>query len=496
MKRKFSFSSKGKRRGIGQTIAVAVMALAVAFSGASTTALFMSQPTGLTVASSTFAKNTKTEAPASEPEPPSSEARQEQAASSQEPETTVTVTSGSESAASEPEVKTEAPAASGEETAAEETAAVTETAAQAEAEPEQENASAAASGSGKMDVTAGNIDENNSTGGAVFRQETPELAAEDPLSAPETAEAAQRAAEAAGEDNPLMLTPEQVEQALEEGGITDTQQLDLTDENCLKWLWNLLFGSWGDSKDKEETYSGWRTDADGYVSYYDPDTHVAYTGVHSIDGVLYYFNENGIKQDVTFGIDVSKYQSNIDWSKVKSSGVEFVMIRIGYRGYSTGTLVEDPMFESHYAGATGAGLRVGAYAFSQAINENEAREEAQACVYVLNGRHLDYPIYFDSEAGASNGSGRADGLGKADRTKCAVAFCEEVKSLGYKAGVYASTRWFNSRLDMSQLKGYSIWNAHYNVAKSSIDCDVWQGSCECRINGYSGQIDVNVSYIG
>ena len=92
---------------------------------------------------------------------------------------------------------------------------------------------------------------------------------------------------------------------------------------------------------------------------------------------------------------------------------------------------------------------------------------------MLNGRQLDYPIYFDTEASGA-GNGRADGLGVEDRTKCAVAFCEEVKALGYKPGVYASTTWFRKRLDMSQLSNYYIWNAHYNVASSPIACNMWQ----------------------
>ena len=84
----------------------------------------------------------------------------------------------------------------------------------------------------------------------------------------------------------------------------------------------------------------------------------------------------------------------------------------------------------------------------------------------------------------------------ADRTKCAVAFCEQVKQLGYKPGVYASTLWFEKRLDFSQLKGYSIWNAHYDVPGSRIPCDLWQGTCTARLDGYRGDLDVNISYIG
>ena len=292
----------------------------------------------------------------------------------------------------------------------------------------------------------------------------------------------------------VLLTPEEIRDALDSGTL-DEESIDpacLTGENgLLQWLWELFFG-----KDEEETpqYSGWRTE-NGKTYYYDQNTHQPVTGIQSIDNKLYYFDASGVQQPATFGIDVSKYQSSIDWDKVKTAGVEFAIIRIGYRGYGSGALVQDPKFEEHFTNARNAGLRVGIYCFSQAVNENEAREEAQACVYVLNGRQLDYPIYFDTEASGA-GNGRADGLGVEDRTKCAVAFCEEVKALGYKPGVYASTTWFRKRLDMSQLSNYYIWNAHYNVASSPIACNMWQGTCTARIPGYGGQIDVNISYMG
>ena len=295
----------------------------------------------------------------------------------------------------------------------------------------------------------------------------------------------------------MLLTDEQIRKALDEGALdeAEAQCIDLGDENgFFSWLWNWLFGK----KDNQEEYTGWLT-KNGKTYYYSASTHKPVTGIQSVDGKLYYFDADGVMQkNVNFGIDVSKYQTNIDWDKIKKAGVNFVIIRIGYRGYgASGTLVKDPMFEEHFTNARNAGLKVGVYFFTQAVTEDEAREEAQGCNWALNGRKLDYPIYYDTEASTSpNGTGRADGLGKEDRTKCAIAFCEEVKSLGYKPGVYASTTWFRKRVDLAALRKYTIWNAHYGVSSSPIDCDMWQGTEKARINGYSGELDANISYMG
>lgn len=329
--------------------------------------------------------------------------------------------------------------------------------------------------------------------------ETPELAAEDPEAPPAQAtEAEENSVNQHTPENSVVLTPEQISEALDAGALNEAeaQCLDFGSENGFwTWLVNFLFG-WLDKA--EPVYSGWRTTG-GKTYYYSSTTHEPVTGIQSIDDRLYYFDADGVLQKgKTFGVDVSKYQKNIDWEQIKKAGVSFVIVRIGYRGYgASGALVLDPMFEEHFTNVKNAGLKVGVYFFSQATTEEEAKEEAFACAYVLNGRKLDYPIFFDTEAsGASGGSGRADGLGVADRTKCAVAFCEEVKANGYKPGVYASTLWYRNRVDLSSLTKYTIWNAHYGVASSPIDCALWQGTCTARLPGYKGDLDVNISYIG
>ena len=496
----FKKSSKGGAgRSIGQAIACLVMAAAVTIGGAGTTFLLASQPAGLTVEPTTLQSEVKLTLPKlnqSKNDPKSeptaeSTPEKESVATSQEP----TASSTPASVTREENTTTEAPV---ESTA-----------------PAEEPAASEAAPSDPMAGDASEIDHENSL--PHFQTETEELAAEDPLTAPEetallpetdesapvtdeASAASENGEEALAEaqikdtNGTVLLTPEEIRDALDSGTLDEesvsTYCLD-GENGLLQWLWELLFGK---DEEEEPQYSGWHTE-NGKTYYYDQNTHQPLTGIQSIDNKLYYFDASGVQQSATFGIDVSKYQSNIEWNKVKSAGVEFAIIRVGYRGYGSGTLVQDPKFEEHFTNARNAGLRVGVYCFSQAVNEAEAREEAQACVYVLNGRQLDYPIYFDTEASGA-GNGRADGLGVADRTKCAVAFCEEVKALGYKPGVYASTTWFRKRLDMSQLTGYSIWNAHYDVASSPIACNMWQGTCTARIPGYGGQIDVNISYMG
>ena len=332
-----------------------------------------------------------------------------------------------------------------------------------------------------------------------LQTETPELAAQDPEAPPvQATEAEENSTNQHTPENSVVLTPEQISEALDAGALNEAeaQCLDFGSENGFwTWLVNFLFG-WLDKA--EPVYSGWRTTG-GKTYYYSSTTHEPVTGIQCIDNKLYYFNADGVLENgKTFGVDVSKYQKNINWNQIKKAGVSFVIVRIGYRGYgASGTLVLDPMFEEHFTNVKNAGLKVGVYFFSQATTEEEAKEEAFACAYVLNGRKLDYPIFFDTEAsGASGGSGRADGLGVADRTKCAVAFCEEVKANGYKPGVYASTLWYRNRVDLSSLTKYTIWNAHYGVASSPIDCALWQGTCTARLPGYKGDLDVNISYIG
>lgn len=196
----------------------------------------------------------------------------------------------------------------------------------------------------------------------------------------------------------------------------------------------------------------------------------------------------------TFGIDVSAYQGDIDWQKVKASGVDFVIIRAGYRGSKTGVLVEDTHFRKNLQGAREAGIQVGVYFFTQAVNEVEAVEEASMVVSLLENSKLDYPIFIDTEG--AGGNGRADLLDAETRTAVCKAFCKTVDSAGYHGGVYASRSWYYRCLNASELEEFVIWDAEYvGSPQYTGKFDMWQYTSSGLIDGINTRVDLDVSYI-
>lgn len=240
-------------------------------------------------------------------------------------------------------------------------------------------------------------------------------------------------------------------------------------------------------------YTGWQT-IDGKVYYYNQD-HKPVTGNQVIGGVMYTFAADGslAQSSGVRGIDVSKWQGNIDWGAVASSGISFAIIRVGYRGASTGVLVEDPYFRQNIAGATRAGIKVGVYFFTQAVNEAEAVEEASMALSLVSGYNLSLPIFIDTE-NASNG--RANGLDAGTRTAVVKAFCQTVANSGRRAGVYASKNWYETKLHTSQLSNYTIWVAQYNSKCTySGKYDLWQYTSKGSVPGIKGNVDMNISYM-
>ena len=193
------------------------------------------------------------------------------------------------------------------------------------------------------------------------------------------------------------------------------------------------------------------------------------------------------------GIDVSKWNGIIDWDKVKNAGVQFAIVRAGYRGSVTGSLVEDPQFVANMKGATAAGIPVGVYFFTQATDEKEAVEEASAVLELIRDFQLSYPVFIDTEG--AGGNGRADGLGAETRTLVCEAFCRTVENAGYTAGVYASRNWYNNNLQTARLENYHIWLAEYrSVPLYQGYYKTWQYTSKGKVDGIEGRVDINITY--
>lgn len=194
------------------------------------------------------------------------------------------------------------------------------------------------------------------------------------------------------------------------------------------------------------------------------------------------------------GIDVSRWNKSIDWEKVKEDGIEFAIIRCGYRGASSGALVLDPMYEDNIKGAIRAGIPVGVYFFTQATSEVEAIEEASMVIRLIEDYDVDYPVFLDSES--AGGNGRADKLDVADRIKYHKAFLETIASAGYDTGLYASKNWLNDRLDMTQMSQYKVWLAEYaDVPTYDEYYHMWQYTSKGTVNGIETKVDLNLSYM-
>ena len=222
--------------------------------------------------------------------------------------------------------------------------------------------------------------------------------------------------------------------------------------------------------------------------------------------VLTYGKSGKENQEFTFekvtelnGIDVSVYQGNIDWKAVKESGVDFAMIRVGYRGWGTGRIVYDSNYKYNLENALKNGIKCGVYFYTQAINEAEAREEADFIIDAIKQYNITYPVVIDSEESTTAKIGRADKLSVEERTRICDAFCKRVEERGYTGMIYASKYWFHFNLDMKKLSGYKIWLAHYtgspeNKTDYNGKYDIWQYTSKGNISGISGNVDLNIIF--
>lgn len=261
-------------------------------------------------------------------------------------------------------------------------------------------------------------------------------------------------------------------------------------------------GSLNRDQSDEEKYSKDEyisiTDDKGKKTYYEIIKDVPKNDYDFENGLI---NENGTlsykdnKRESIKGVDLSKYNGTVDFNKLKESGVGFVMLRLGSRGYGTGKITLDEKFVEYAQNAQIAGIQTGAYFYSQAVNETEAVEEANYIVGAVSGFNVRYPIAIDIEK-VEGDEARTDKLTSKERTAVVKSFCETVKGYGYKPIIYATKEMLVAGLDLEELTDYDVW-----LSDDSFPTDypyrfsMWQYNRKGKIEGITGDIDLDISFI-
>lgn len=210
----------------------------------------------------------------------------------------------------------------------------------------------------------------------------------------------------------------------------------------------------------------------------------------------YTYSENGTQISKT-GVDVSYHQGEIDWQRVAADGIDFVILRVGYRGYETGEINLDDRFHTYINGALDAGLEVGVYFYSQAITTEEAIEEANFVMEQVQRYDITFPIVYDWEITEAENA-RTNKIAPYTVTECAAAFCDTIADGGYTPMVYGSLKFVMFKLDMSKLKDYDFWYAEYkhgyNEPMYPYDFQIWQYASDGRVDGIEGDVDLNICF--
>ena len=212
------------------------------------------------------------------------------------------------------------------------------------------------------------------------------------------------------------------------------------------------------------------------------------------DGEYYKYEDNTYKTKL--GIDVSSYQGNINWEEVKKSGIEFAILRLGYRGYGeAGNIVLDASFEDNYKNAKAEGIEIGVYFFSQAINMEEVRAEAEFVLEQLNGKELSYPIAFDLEK-IKNDTARTDNLTLDEITNMTLEFCKIIESQGYTPSIYGNAKTFTTKMQLELFNDYNKWYADYQEKPLyPYEFEIWQYTESGRVNGIEGNVDIDIHFV-
>ena len=229
------------------------------------------------------------------------------------------------------------------------------------------------------------------------------------------------------------------------------------------------------------------------ISQYLPKNDYDYTNLVLKNDEMQYYADG--RQCSYFGIDVNKYQDYIDFVRVKKAGVDFVMIRVGSRGYGTGQISMDDYFYDNIKRAFDAGLQVGVYFSSQAVTKDEAIEEANTVIEALDGYEITYPIVFDMEF-IDNDSSRIEVLSREGKTDITKAFLDTVKAAGYTGMIYGNKEWLIKEIDMSKLTDYDVWLAQVrDLPDYPYKFSMWQYKTNGSIDGISGYVNLNISFV-
>ena len=203
----------------------------------------------------------------------------------------------------------------------------------------------------------------------------------------------------------------------------------------------------------------------------------------------------GTEKQAKKGIDVSTFQGEIDWKKVKNAGIEFAIIRLGFRGYESGKIVLDNQYENNMIGSLNAGLDTGVYFFTEALNEQEAIEEAEFVIENLKEYKINMPVVIDVEESANKEKTRTRDLTSEQRTKNVIAFCERIKEAGYDVMIYGNLKSFMIMMNIEELESYDKWFAYYRYPfHFPYKIKMWQYTAYERVDGIDGKADVNLMF--
>ncbi|GFH91957.1 autolytic lysozyme [Lachnospiraceae bacterium] len=210
------------------------------------------------------------------------------------------------------------------------------------------------------------------------------------------------------------------------------------------------------------------------------------------DKMAYYEDGRSISY---LGADLSKYNGDVDFHALKESGIEFVMLRLGARGYGSGQILLDEKFEEYMNKASEAGLDIGVYFFSQAITAEEAVEESNFIIQTLTERNITYPVAFDMEY-VQNDKARVEILSKEEKTAVARAFLENIKAAGYKPMIYGTKEWLIKEINLTKLTDYDIWlSQQKDIPDYPYKFQMWQYTTEGDIPGVEGDVDLNICFV-